>query len=336
MRKFVPAGSRILEVGCAAGFFLKAARDAGYDAHGVEVVGVDPRSRARRPEARQPVRGDASRTSPASPGSYDAAALWDVVEHLADPLKDLVRVRELLKPGGHLFVQTQDVARSRGKILGAKWPHFKQLEHVYHFSPRTITTLLERAGFEVLRIQKRGAGKYISIGFFIDRMRRFGKIPHLLALPLTPFRRKFVYVNPWDEIIVAARVPGLMTDLYPRRRGPPLRDGAQSVSSRRLDRLLGRRRRRSRASAVTRGRAALALLAHTQAQAGGPRCARTRSALQVKIRSDDARGAATRDLAASGRPARARRRLGRLGPAQRARVPAPPHRGPRPSLRVPP
>jgi 2-polyprenyl-3-methyl-5-hydroxy-6-metoxy-1,4-benzoquinol methylase len=204
VRKFVPAGSRILEVGCAAGFFLKAARDAGYDAHGVEV------SASILAHARDVLKLDnlfegTVRDFPGKPGSYDAAALWDVVEHLADPLKDLARVRELLKPGGHLFVQTQDVSSLTRRVLGAKWPHFKQLEHVYHFSPSTVTTLLERAGFEVLRIQKRGAGKYISIDFFIDRMRRFGRIPHLLALPLTPLRRRFVYVNPWDEIIVAAR-----------------------------------------------------------------------------------------------------------------------------------
>ena len=73
------------------------------------------------------------------------------------------------------------------------------------FSKRTITTLLDRAGFDIVRIQKSGAGKYISVGFFIDRMRRFGRIPYLLALPLSPFRRRFVYVNPWDELIVIAR-----------------------------------------------------------------------------------------------------------------------------------
>jgi SAM-dependent methyltransferase len=204
VRKFVPPGSRILEVGCAAGFFLKAAKEAGYDAHGVEVAG------SILAHARDVLRLDnlfegTVADYPAAAASFDAVALWDVVEHLADPLKDLRRVRELLKPGGYLFVQTQDVSSLTRKVLGAKWPHFKQLEHIYHFSPGTATTLLGRAGFDVVRIQKSGAGKYISIGFFIDRMRRFGRIPHILAMPLTPLRRKFVYVNPWDELIVTAR-----------------------------------------------------------------------------------------------------------------------------------
>jgi hypothetical protein len=131
--------------------------------------------------------------------------MWDVVEHLADPLADLKRARELVKDTGFLFVQTQDVDSLARRVLGAKWTHFKQLEHIYHFSRKTITMLLDRAGFEVVRVQKSGAGKYISVAFFIDRMKRFGKIPHLLALPLTPFRRRFLYVNPWDELIVVAR-----------------------------------------------------------------------------------------------------------------------------------
>ena len=51
------------------------------------------------------------------------------------------------------------------------------------------------------------------------------------------------------------------------------------MSSRRLDRLLGRRRR-AKPRLAGEGRAVLALLAHAQAQAGGPRFARTRAALR--------------------------------------------------------
>jgi SAM-dependent methyltransferase len=203
VQSVVPKG-RILEVGCAAGFFLAAAREAGYEAHGVEVAGsilAHARDVLKLPNL---FHGTLAQYAGA-PRSFDAVLMWDVVEHLADPASDLVRARELLKEDGHLFVQTQDVDSLTRKVLGARWPHFKQLEHVYHFSRRTITQLLDRAGFDVVRIQKGGAGKYISVEFFIDRMRRFGRIPWLLALPFTPFKRRFLYVNPWDELIVVAK-----------------------------------------------------------------------------------------------------------------------------------
>jgi SAM-dependent methyltransferase len=203
VRQHVPSG-RILEVGCAAGFFLKAAADAGFEAHGVEVAGTILAHARDTLKLDRLFHGTLAEYQ-APPASFDAVAMWDVVEHLADPLGDLVRARGLLKPGGRLFVQTQDVSSLTRRVLGARWPHFKQLEHVYHFSPATIRTLLDRAGFDVASIRKSGAGKYISIEFFVDRMRRFGRIPYLLALPLRPFRRRFVYVNPWDELIVVAR-----------------------------------------------------------------------------------------------------------------------------------
>lgn len=203
IQRFVPKG-RVLEIGCAAGFFLQAVRDAGYEGHGIEVAGsilAHARDVLKLPNLFQ----GTVMQYPGERRSFDAIAMWDVIEHLADPLVDLKRARELIKDDGRLFVQTQDVESLTRRLLGSKWPHFKQLEHIYHFSKKTITMLLDRAGFEVVRIQKSGAGKYISIGFLIDRMRRFGRMPHLLALPLTPLRRRFVYVNPWDELIVTAK-----------------------------------------------------------------------------------------------------------------------------------
>jgi SAM-dependent methyltransferase len=203
MRRFVPSG-RVLEVGCAAGFFLAAAKEAGYEGHGIEVSG-SILAHARDVLKLENLFQGTMAQYRGTPKSFDAIAMWDVIEHLADPLADLARARELLKDTGFLFVQTQDVDSLARRVLGAKWPHFKQLEHIYHFSKKTITKLLDRAGFEVVEIRKSGAGKCISIGFFIDRMKRFGRIPHLLALPLSPLRRRFLYVNPWDELIVTAR-----------------------------------------------------------------------------------------------------------------------------------
>ena len=47
------------------------------------------------------------------------------------------RIRGLLKkPDGLLMIQTQDASSVTRRVMGSKWTHFKQLEHVYHFSPR--------------------------------------------------------------------------------------------------------------------------------------------------------------------------------------------------------
>lgn len=200
-------GGRVLEVGCAAGFFLDALRARGYDVHGIE-IGSDVLAHARDVFGLPHLHLGPLETYVAPPEPFDVVAMFDVIEHLADPTAALVRLRGLLKKGGVLVLQTQDVSSLARRVMGRKWTHFKQAEHVFHFSPATIRVLLERAGFDVLDVRKRGAGKYVSIGFLIDRMERFHPWLHRFARLLSPLRRRYVYVNPWDELLVTARSRG--------------------------------------------------------------------------------------------------------------------------------
>jgi SAM-dependent methyltransferase len=197
-------GGRALEIGCAAGFFLDALRSRGFETHGLEIaeeVLAHARDVLKLPNLRQgPLE---TYVPPSEP--FDLVAMFDVIEHVADPSDALRRIRGMLRPGGHLVLQTQDLSSLARRIMGRKWTHFKQLEHVYHFSAATLRVLLDRAGFDVIETRKRGAGKYVSIGFVIDRMERFHPFLHRLFRLFSPFRRRFLYVNPWDELIVVAR-----------------------------------------------------------------------------------------------------------------------------------
>lgn len=197
-------GGRCLEVGSAAGFFLEAMRERGFDVHGVEVseyaanfsreeFGLDSVFNGKLEDADLPEK------------SFDVVAMWDVIEHLADPIRELQRIRGLMKPDGVMVLQTQNPEHWFAKLLGTKWQHFKQLEHVYHFSPKTITEALNRGGFDVVSVDNRGAGKYISIDFFIERMKRYSVLVHHLLRPFHVIGRRFFYLNPGDEMIVVAR-----------------------------------------------------------------------------------------------------------------------------------
>ena len=202
--RFLPEGGRILEVGCAAGYFLAVMRERGYDVHGVEVSAAIL-EKARERFGLENLHAGRLEDQDLPHRSFDAVAMWDVVEHLSDPVEVLGQCRELLKDGGVFVLQTQDVTSLARKVLGAKWHHFKQLEHIYHFSPDTIRTLMDRAGYEVVHLTRRQAGKYVSFDFLVERSRRFGRIPGLLCRPLKVFGRRFLYVNPFDEMIVVAR-----------------------------------------------------------------------------------------------------------------------------------
>ena len=81
----------------------------------------------------------------------------------------------------------------------------KHAEHLHHFHAGTLRRLLEAAGFEIVHSTRRGAGKYVTPAFVIERSRRVApKLAPLLAR-LERWLPSAFYVNPHDEWIVVAR-----------------------------------------------------------------------------------------------------------------------------------
>ena len=208
VRRHLPPKARILDVGCAAGYFLRVAQREGHDVHGVEM------SAAIAGEAQKALGGErvhvgtldeAIAAKGHAPASFDLVTLWDVIEHVPDPQSLLRTIRGLIKPGGTLLLETQNVASRWARLLGRRWHHFKHDEHLYHFKPATIRRLLADCGFETLELGAAYAGKYVSFGFLAERAERLGRVAGLLASPLALLRGLSLYANPRDEMIVVAR-----------------------------------------------------------------------------------------------------------------------------------
>lgn len=205
--RWLPANARMLDIGCAAGYFLHVAAQRGHDVHGVElsaaIAGEAIKLLGRERVFVGTLDGAIAARSWTT-HSFDFVTLWDVIEHLPEPQAVLTRARELLKPGGRLLLETQNVASRWARLLGRRWHHYKHDEHLYHFSPATIRRLLDDCGFRPLALGSAYAGKYVSFGFLAERAGRFGRVAGLLAKPLALLRACNVYVNPHDEIIVVA------------------------------------------------------------------------------------------------------------------------------------
>ena len=97
-------GRRLLEVGCGAGFFLKAAERAGWQVEGIELS--EEASRFAVERLRLPIRRERAEDAPIAPGSFDAAAMFDVIEHLFEPASVLAAIARALTPGGTLAIST--------------------------------------------------------------------------------------------------------------------------------------------------------------------------------------------------------------------------------------
>jgi SAM-dependent methyltransferase len=134
----------LLDVGCASGLFLDQAQHAGWS-----VTGIEP-SETLSAEARERLAGRGEihcgtlETFPSYP-IFDALTLWDVLEHVPDPLAFLSACRALLRPGGHLFLNVPDLDSRQARLLGRRWPLLLP-EHLNYFNRKSLRLCGERAG----------------------------------------------------------------------------------------------------------------------------------------------------------------------------------------------
>ncbi len=199
-----PAGGRALDVGSAAGFCLAVLRERGFQAHGVE-PSADIAAHAGERFGFDAIHVGTLDTAPFSDGSFDLVTMWDVLEHVVDPLALLGTARRKLAPGGLLVIETQDIDSRFARLLGPRWQHYKHPEHILHFTPRSLERLLAQAGFRLQRLTHRYGGKYVSLGFVAERA---GRLHPGLSRALAPLGRwgdVSLYLNPRDEMIALAR-----------------------------------------------------------------------------------------------------------------------------------
>ena len=142
---------RVLEIGCGAGHFLRAAQAEGYEAWGTE---VSASGLARlRGEGFRVLEGDLPGLR-LEGGAFDAITLFEVLEHLPDPGLYLGEARRLLREGGALLLTTPNFDSLSRRLLGDRW-RVVDREHLVLFTTRGLRRGLERAGLRVSRIDSR-------------------------------------------------------------------------------------------------------------------------------------------------------------------------------------
>jgi len=201
---YVQGPGHVLDVGCAAGFFLKVMADAGWRTTGVEISAPMVAYARDTLGLSDMHRGDLL-TVDLGARRFDVIAMWDVIEHLERPQDHLARARELLADDGVLVLETQNVASRFARLMGPRWQHYKHEEHLYHFHPASLRRLLAEAGFEVLENTPRRGGKYVSMPFLVERVGRIHPLLSVLAKPLELLGDASLYVNLRDEMVVVAR-----------------------------------------------------------------------------------------------------------------------------------
>jgi 2-polyprenyl-3-methyl-5-hydroxy-6-metoxy-1,4-benzoquinol methylase len=149
-------GRRLLDVGCGTGEFVEQALLQGWDAVGIESSKMASEFATERRNL--PVYNTVLKAAPFETGSFDAATLLDVLEHLLQPRAEMRLVYGLVKPGGVAVIRVPNTVFHLPKarlcsLLRISDSNLEMRYHLNHFTPRTLSRLLREVGFEVLSVE---------------------------------------------------------------------------------------------------------------------------------------------------------------------------------------
>jgi 2-polyprenyl-3-methyl-5-hydroxy-6-metoxy-1,4-benzoquinol methylase len=147
-----PNKGRLLEVGCALGYFLKLAQNTGWEAQGVE---LSPwAAQYAREKTNVKVLTGKLEDVNFQDAYFDAIVMIELIEHTQAPDVFLKEVYRILKPDGIILITTPNSKSIHGKIWSRKFQEiFLILEHLFLFSIPTIKRILELTNFKLIHLQ---------------------------------------------------------------------------------------------------------------------------------------------------------------------------------------
>lgn len=179
-------GGSLLDVGSGTGEVLMAARDRGWQTQGVE----PERTAAEMALGRGlDVTISTLEQSGLPEASFDVVSAFHVLEHIPDSRGFLRTLARWARPGGYVVVEVPNFASLQRRTLADRWPDLRPLEHLVHFTPRTLKATFEAAGLEPRAARSPAyIGPPQSLDYALgDLARPHGRLRRLLE-PLSPIR----------------------------------------------------------------------------------------------------------------------------------------------------
>jgi len=200
VRRFQPSG-RLLDVGCAYGFFLQEAKRI-YEVSGIELA-EDAAEHCRRTGLRV-LSGVADEANLARLGTMDVIVLLDVIEHLPSPRDTLALCARHLNPGGVIVITTGDFGALSARLAGAHWRLMTPPQHLWFFSRESIRRMAQSLGLRLEHFDH--PWKLVPLSLITFQLRR---MIGLRAGRTTPPGSIGLPVNLFDAMRVVLRKPSL-------------------------------------------------------------------------------------------------------------------------------
>jgi 2-polyprenyl-3-methyl-5-hydroxy-6-metoxy-1,4-benzoquinol methylase len=143
----IPNG-RILDVGCNNGEMVGWMTQHGWDTYGVEII---PKEAAAATERGMKVFCGELMDAGYQANFFNVVTMNHVLEHVHSPSQALGEVYRILKPGGMVFINVPNFGCLDAEVFHEYWYALDPPRHLYNLTPATLSDLLCKSGFEIVR-----------------------------------------------------------------------------------------------------------------------------------------------------------------------------------------
>lgn len=147
---------RLLEIGCAAGYFLEYMKNRNWDVMGVE-ISKEMSDFAIKKLQLNVINQDFLKSTFNYNSYFDCVVLWASIEHFKDPLFAFKKIYDSLKSEG-LFIFSTCRWGLLAKWQKEKWRFMNVPEHLFFFNEDQLTQILHRIGFKKISLITYGSG----------------------------------------------------------------------------------------------------------------------------------------------------------------------------------
>jgi len=144
------ARGQVLDIGCGSGSMLEELVQLGCTGYGIE-----PNPSAVRACLKKGLNvrcGDLDDLDYPD-DFFDMVIMWHVIEHLPSPKSTLRTIHRILRPGGSVFIYCPNAASYMASVFHEFWGGWHLPFHFYHFTPDTMSRLLETTGFRTISMR---------------------------------------------------------------------------------------------------------------------------------------------------------------------------------------
>ncbi len=159
----------LLDMGCSSGAFLESLKGESWQLYGIEMSAEGAKTAEAKSGAHVFV-GDVLE-APFPPESFDVITCFDVLEHVYEPRRVMIKVEEWLKPGGIFYVLVPNIDSAEARVFGSYWHGLELPRHLFHYSPTSLRNLAKTAGLsEISLVTRRNPAVGTSLRYAWDNV----------------------------------------------------------------------------------------------------------------------------------------------------------------------